>query len=177
MAVSKITTASMASVGSYAEQLLSFSGGKVYIANGSYASRSVFNTAFTSKTSMDTELSTSFDELSDLAEKAGKIESNVAKLKTKHYAVDGKRTNKISLNLAGISEERKEFIENYLNDSNKTIVLLDESGLKAMCFNGLRWSGSYSGEFDAVFENVIETEFSGSTVDKIWIKDDIDPAA
>jgi len=179
MTVTKNTplNGSMAEVGAYASQLVAFAGGQVFIGKGSYADRAAFATKVADLTVMATELGTAFDELADVAEKPGKIESKVAELKTKHHISDGKRTNTIELHLAGISEARKAFLENDLNKSDQTIILVDENGNRVICFNGLRWSGSYSGEIDGVFDAVLKTEFSGSSVNKIWIADNIPAGA
>lgn len=168
------TTGTMEEVGSFNEQLMSFAGGKVYIGKGSYADRATFAAAFANLSAKEAELSASFDELSDLADAPGKIGSSTEPLKSRHYIVDGKRTNTAELNLAGMSEARKAFIERDINKNEQTIILVDDDKPdKIMCLNGLRWSGSWEGELDKVFNAKINTEFSGSTVNKIWFMEDI----
>ncbi len=146
-----------------------FAVGKAYIASGSYDSKTDFETAFADLTAMATEL-VKFDEFGDLADKPYKIDSKVEKLKTLHRIIEGKRTNSVTINFNGMSDTRKEFIESELNKQDATIIMVNKDENAVKCFNGLRFLGQHNGEGNALYNAVIEAEFSGSSYRKIWTK-------
>ena len=155
-------------VADYVAQLGQFRSGKCYIADGSI-SKSDADTAFANQTSKATELSSKWTELSDLAEKPGKEESKVTKLKTLNYVLEGKRTNTVEINLVGLNQARKAWLENELNNTNRTILLESSGGKDILIFAGLRWSYERSTEFEGLFNVTLSTEYSGNSASKYLI--------
>lgn len=175
--VSKITLTDGPKVFDFNEIIGLFSVGKIYIGNGSYADAAAADAAFADLTEMATELDANYDELSDLAEKPGKESSKVEKYKTLHHTLEGKRTNTIELNLEGLSQERKDWLEDELNKEERTLVLVSFNGKDALVFNGLRWSYERDAELNSGFAMTISAEYSGSSKLKYRLYKDIPEAA
>ncbi|HQP18629.1 MAG TPA: hypothetical protein PLQ79_08705 [Candidatus Cloacimonadota bacterium] len=147
----------------------------VYFGIGTYDQLSI-ETLYATQASVKTELSTNFDLLGELAEKPGKTDSKLTKLKTRNYTIPGKRTNTIELNISGLSTKQKNFLESTLfMGKDTTIVVASKELDRVVIFTGLRWTVDWSGEADGLFNVVISTEFSGVTSNKIFLLKDIPP--
>lgn len=147
----------------------------VYFGIGTYDLLSI-ETLYATQASVKTELSTNFDLLGELAEKPGKTDSKLSKLKTRNYAIPGKRTSTVELNIAGLHNKQKNYLESTLFMSkDTTIVVASKEYDRVVIFTGLRWTVDWSGEADGLFNVVISTEFSGVTSNKIFLLKDIPP--
>ena len=144
-----------------------FSCGKVLIANGGYTQAEA-ETAFATKQSLQSELN-KFIEIGDAAESPGKSESKVDKLKTAKRTIDGKRTNTIELNVAGMNQERKQWFEEDLNKEDRTVVIVNTQETAILVFNKRRWSCDWSYEIGNLFNAVMTTEYIGPTRDSFLL--------
>ena len=123
---------------------------------------------FVSQDAIKTELTSSFEEIGELAEKPIKIESKTEKLKTRHYQLEGKRTNIVTTTIVGISEDKKNWLEDQSASMTQlTFIALSKDKTQAILINGCRWTVDWSGEADALYTQEITTEFMGKTSDKI----------
>ena len=146
---------------------------QVYFGIGTYNQTDI-DTLYANQGSVKTELTTNFDLLGELAEKPGKTDSKLTKLKTRNYTIPGKRTSTVELNISGLSTKQKNFLESTLFMSkDTTIVVVSKEYDRAVIFTGLRWTVDWSGEADGLFNVVISTEFSGVTSNKIYLLKDI----
>ncbi|MCB5265103.1 MAG: hypothetical protein LHW41_02515 [Candidatus Cloacimonetes bacterium] len=145
----------------------------VYFGIGTY-DQTTIDTLYATQSAAKTELTTNFDLLGELAEKPGKADSKLSKLKTRNYTIPGKRTNTVELNISGLSTKQKNFLESTLFMSkDTTIVVASKDYDRVVIFTGLRWTVDWSGEADGLFNVVISTEFSGVTSNKIFLLKDI----
>lgn len=165
-----------ANVTTFANMLPAFQHGKCYIADGAL-SKAEADVMFADLTQMATDLASYAVEISDLGENPGKEESKVEKLKTTNYVVEGKRTNTVEVNLVGLSQDRKDWLEQELNSTARTIILVSSSGKDVIVFSGLRWSYERSSEINKLFNATIATEYAGVTGSKYFIYKNIQPAA
>jgi hypothetical protein len=163
-------------VTTFANMLPAFQHGKCYLADGTL-SKSEADTMFADLGQMATDLASNAVEISDLGENPGKEESKVEKLKTTNYVVEGKRTNTVEVNLAGLSQDRKDWLEQELNSKARTIILVSSSGKDVIVFSGMRWSYERSSEINKMFNATIATEYAGVTGSKYFIYKNIPPAA
>ena len=148
---------------------------QVYFGIGTYNQTDI-NTLYANQGSVKTELTTNFDLLGELAEKPGKTDSKLSKLKTRNYPIPGKRTSTVELNISGLSTKQKNFLESTLFMSKDTTIVVASKELdRVVIFTGLRWTVDWSGEADGLFNVVISTEFSGVTSNKIFLLKDIPP--
>jgi hypothetical protein len=124
-----------------------------------------------------------FEELGELAEKPGKTESKINKLKTRNYQIPGKRTSTVELTLNGISEKQKDYFESTLFSGQEISIVLVKNELlipdvngngrdfdfdtSIVVFSGLRWTVDWNAEADGLWSVVLSTEISGATQDKI----------
>jgi|GEM_PF-376206 len=123
-----------------------------------------------------------FHELGELAEKPGKTESKINKLKTRNYQIPGKRTSTVELTLNGISEKQKDYFESTLFSGKEISIVLVKNELlipdafwgdgfdfdtSIVVFSGLRWTADWNAEADGLWSVVLSTEISGATKDKI----------
>ena len=146
---------------------------KIYFGMGKYTAAEA-TTAFATQTSMTTETTTNMDSLGELAEKPGKADSKVNKLKSRNYLIPGKRTNTIELTIIGLQAKQKNFLESRsFSGKDYTIVVVSAENDRAVVFNGMRWAVEWSGEADGMFSVVISTEYSGATKDRIFLFKDI----
>jgi hypothetical protein len=68
------------------------------------------------------------------------------------------------LNLVGLTQERKDWLENELNRSKKTIALVTKDRKDVLLFNGLRWAYERNSSFNGEpFSGTISSQFSGSS--------------
>ncbi len=147
----------------------------VYFGIGTYDAASI-DTLYATQAAVKLELTTNFDLLGELADKPGKTDSKLSKLKTRNYTIPGKRTSTVELNIAGLSTKQKNFLESTLFMSkDTTIVVTSKEYDRVVIFTGLRWTVDWSGEADGLFSVVISTEFSGATSNKIFLLKDIPP--
>ena len=123
----------------------------VYFGIGTYDQASI-DTLYGTVGSVKEELSTNFDLLGELAEKPGKTDSKLSKLKTRNYAIPGKRTSTVELNIAGLSNKQKNFLESTMfMGKDTTIVVASKELDRVVIFTGLRWTVDWSGEADGLF--------------------------
>ncbi len=160
MAISKITFPE--GVEEFSEDSAIFACGSLYIADGDYT-KAEADTAFATLTAKNTELSDTFTKLSDLADKPFKLGSKVTKFKTLNYTLEAKRDNTIELNLVGLTQSRKKWLEEELGKKNRTIVLESKTGDSVMIFNGKRWVCDWAYEAESAFNATISTEYQGPT--------------
>lgn len=147
----------------------------VYFGFGSYSDSEVAS-IYNTQSSIKDELSNCFDLLGELAEKPGKADSKITKLKTRNYTLPGKRTSTVELTIVGLSNKQKNYLESSaFMGKNVTIVAASKSFDRVAIFNGLRWTVDWSGEADGLFSVIISTEFSGTTAGRIYLRKDIPP--
>jgi len=147
----------------------------VYFGIGTYDQLSI-DTLYADQYTAKTELNANFDLLGELAEKPGKTDSKLSKLKTRNYTIPGKRTSTVELNISGLSTKQKNFLESTLFMSKDTTIVVASKELdRVVIFTGLRWTVDWSGEADGLFNVVISTEFSGVTSNKIYLLNSIPP--
>ena len=149
-------------------QLQTFVLGSAHIAKGSYGGKSAGQTVLVNKTAVKAELSANFDEVAEIAEKPGKIDSTAVELKSRRSSVQGKRTTKVELHFTGISNDRKDFFERELNKYDTIVVLQNAEQDGVMCFDGLRFVAKWTDELDGFGSVTLTTEFSGYSTDKIY---------
>jgi hypothetical protein len=146
---------------------------KIFFGFGKYTAAEA-TTAYATQTALTTETTTNMDSLGELAEKPGKADSKVNKLKSRNYLVPGKRTNTIELTIIGLQAKQKNFLESRLFSGKEiTITVVSAENDRAVVFNGMRWAVEWSGEADGMFSVVISTEYSGATKDRIFLFKDI----
>ncbi|MCB5253239.1 MAG: hypothetical protein WC111_01780 [Candidatus Cloacimonadaceae bacterium] len=146
---------------------------KIYLGSGTYTASEIAN-VYATQDSIQDHLGLSFDPLGELAEKPGKADSKITKLKTRNYAIPGKRTSTVELTISGLSVKQKDYLESsFFMGKSMTIVVTSTSLDRVVVFNGLRWTVDWSGEADGLFSVVISTEFSGITAGKLYLFKDI----
>lgn len=121
--------------------------------------------------------------LGELAEKPGKVDSKVTRLKTRNYQIPGKRSSSIELQLCGLSAAQKDYFESALFSGQEITILLVTNQLAStdpedtaaydfstpvVVFNGLRWTVDWSGEADGLWSIVLSSEITGATKDRVW---------
>lgn len=146
---------------------------KIFFGFGKYTSAEA-TTAYATQTSLGTETTTNMDSLGELAEKPGKADSKVNKLKSRNYLIPGKRTSTIELTIIGLNAKQKNYLESRAFSGKEiTIAVISNENDRAVIFNGMRWAVEWSGEADGMFSVVISTEYSGATKDRIFFFKDI----
>jgi len=146
---------------------------KIFFGMGKYTAAEA-TTAYATQTALTTETTTNMDSLGELAEKPGKADSKVNKLKSRNYLVPGKRTNTIELTIIGLQAKQKNFLESRsFSGKEMTITIVSAENDRAVVFNGMRWAVEWSGEADGLFSVIISTEYSGATKDRIFLFKDI----
>jgi hypothetical protein len=116
--------------------------------------------------------------LGELADKPGKVDSKINRLKTRNFAIESKRNSEIELNIVGISKKRKDYLESSLfqekdvtiliTDKDKSnISILTDPGYRCLLFDAMRWTADWSAEVDGLWTVVLSTAVSGSTASKI----------
>ena len=129
---------------------------------------------YDTRSSIKDELNSNFDLLGELAEKPGKADSKITKLKTRNYTLPGKRTSTVELTVAGLSNRQKNYLESSaFMGKNVTIVACSKSFDRVVIFNGLRWTVDWSVEADGLFSVVVSTEFAGNTAGMVFVFKDI----
>ncbi|MCB5287518.1 MAG: hypothetical protein LHW64_06920 [Candidatus Cloacimonetes bacterium] len=119
-----------------------------------------------------------FYPFGELAEKPGKTDSKIEKLKTRNFLIPGRRSSSVELAVCGLSEAQKNYLESTLfqgqpmtmilanKDVMSTIPEVDD--LDIVIINGLSWVTEWSGEADGLWTVVISTEIQGSTEGLIY---------
>jgi len=143
-------------------------GGDAYIAAGAgFESEATMAAALDDQTAVDTLLGTSFEKFGTFQEEPYSMESKVELKKTYNYVKQGKRSNTISLNFAGLSAELKKWCEEQLNATAHTIIIRSTNKAKLLVFNGLKWAMEWSSKADDWYLVTIKTEFTGNTANKV----------
>lgn len=146
-----------------------FVADEVFYGMGSYSAAEV-GTKFASKSAMSSELSNYCKQIGELAEKPGKTDSKINKLKTRNYQIPGKRSSTVELTLNGLSAKQKDYFESALFSGAEVTMICTSKGLdRATIFNGMRWTVDWSAEADDLWTVVISTEFAGSTAGKVFV--------
>lgn len=115
--------------------------------------------------------------LGELAEKPGKVDSKISKLKTRNYSIDSKRSSSIELNLVGISDKVRNWLETAMfQEQDVTILITDAmqgqqfdeiAGSRCLLLDSMRWTVDWSAEADGLWSVVISTTVNGITANKI----------
>lgn len=179
-AISKITfpTNMTASDLEFIELLPSLVADKVYVGSGVFPGLSDINDSVIDTDILSGFLDNSTDPIGELAEKPGKMDSKTSKLKSRNYSIPGKRTSTVELNLVGLADKQKNFLESSAFQGQElTLFIVSEDLHRVVVLNGLRWTVDWSAEADGLFNVVISTEFSGITANKIFLRDVPDRAA
>lgn len=126
-----------------------------------------------------------FTALGELAEKPGKVDSKVTKLKTRNYLIPGRRNSTIELVLNGISEKQKDYFESALFSGQLITIILVKNEIlghdiynfeeyqfptSIVIFSGMRWAAEWNAEADGLWTVVLSSEMAGATKDRIWTK-------
>lgn len=116
--------------------------------------------------------------LGELAEKPGKTDSKVEKLKTRNYTLPGKRISTVELTICGLSSLQKSYLESGAFSGKPITIMLAPKNLMELdyevdsaaivLFVGLCWTVDWSGEADGLWNVVISTEYSGATSGRIY---------
>jgi len=144
------------------EMLAMFSHGKLYMADGEMT-KAEADAMFDDVDVMATDLESNAVEISDLGETPGSENSSAEELPTSQYLIEGSRTNTVELNLIGLSQDRKDWLEQELNKKQRTLILVSDNGRDALVFNGLRWVYAREGNFGALFAATIKTQYKGAS--------------
>lgn len=83
----------------------------IYFGEGAYVDEGEVESLYGTQTLVQEQLSTVLARLGELAEKPGKTDSKITKLKTRNYTIPGKRTSTVELTIAGISNTQKNYFE------------------------------------------------------------------
>lgn len=149
--------------------LESMPGDRAYIGAGQYSAGDI-RTKYANQTVMLAELAANLTDIGELAEKPTKADSKQDKLKTRNYALPGKRSTTMELSLAGLSNLKKDYLEsNNFAGQEITIVLVSRTNDRVVIYNGMRWTADWSGETDGLFSVVLSTEFSGATAGRVYV--------
>lgn len=144
-------------------------GDEAFFGTGSYTAVE-FAAKYDTKQHAISELGTYLDPIGELAETPAKVDSKSDRLKTRNYAIPGKRTTTYQVTLNGMSAAQKDYFESSLFSGQViTIVLASNDRTRVTVLNGLRWTVDWSGEADGLWTVTINTEFSGVTKDKIFL--------
>lgn len=150
-------------------------GDHVYFALGSALSHIVDITAIDAEDIED--ILASLLLLGELAEKPGKVDSKITRLKTRNYSIDSKRISSIELNLVGISDKVRNYLESALfQEQDITILITDAmqgqqleelAGSRCLLLDSMRWTVDWSAEADGLWSVAISTSVTGVTANKI----------
>ncbi len=149
-----------------------FSGDFAYIAAGALTPADI--ATLTNALVYDQMLAGKFDILGELAEKPGKVDSKTSGLRTRKFQVAGARANTLTLQLVGISQLQKKWLESpAFSSALATLLLRTRDKTRVIIFNGLKWTAEWSGETDGLFDVTLATEFAGATDTRIYAFKDI----
>lgn len=150
-------------------------GDHVYFALGSALSQIGDITAIDAEDVEDIIVSMAL--LGELAEKPGKVDSKITRLKTRNYSIDSKRSSSIELNLVGISDKVRNYLETAMfQEQDITILITDAvqgqwlaelAGSRCLLLDSMRWAMDWSAEADGLWSVAISTSVTGVTANKI----------
>jgi hypothetical protein len=151
-------------------------GGTVYHGVGSYTSAELADIV-DGMDHLATELAANLDAIGDLAEEDDAIDlkSEQATLKSRTHLVGGKRTNTMQLKFVGLSEAAKNYLESttFSKTARTFVILADDDENSFVILNGLNWVAGWSAQMDGLWTVVLNTEFGGSTENKLLIYQDV----
>ncbi len=138
-------------------------GDDVFFAAGSDTPGAI-DSICASKASLNSALTASFSSLGELAESPGSVESTLEKNRTRNYVIPGKRTNAVSITIAGISNKQKAYLESTAFSSTEfTFALISRDRSRVVIFNGMRWKADWIGEVDSVPLITLTSDFAGDS--------------
>lgn len=116
--------------------------------------------------------------LGELAEKPGKVDSKINRLKTRNYSISSKRNSSIEINIVGMSTKLKNYLETALFQEQDVAILITEKdkekinlltdpGYRCLLLDSMRWTVDWSAEADGLWSVVISTTVNGFTASKI----------
>ncbi len=116
--------------------------------------------------------------LGELADKPGKIDSKINRLKTRNYSISSKRNSSIEINIVGLSTKLKNYLETALFQEQDVAILITEMdrdkmdvltdpGYRCLLLDAMRWTVDWSAEADGFWSVVISTTVNGFTASKI----------
>ena len=116
--------------------------------------------------------------LGELAEKPGKVDSKINRLKTRNYSISSKRNSSIEINIVGMSTKLKNYLETALFQEQDVAILITEKdkekmsfltdpGYRCLLLDAMRWTVDWSAEADGFWSVVISTSVNGFTGSKI----------
>lgn len=144
-------------------------GDKGYFGVGKYSSADI-SSKYLNQTTLAAEISAQLTDIGELAEKPSTAESTPAMLASRNYLTPGKRTNKVSIILAGLSNSKKDYLESAaFSGGTHTFVLVSHDNSRVVIYNGMRWVASWKGESDGLWTIELTTEFSGATTGRIMV--------
>ncbi|MDD3535165.1 MAG: hypothetical protein PHC50_03350 [Candidatus Cloacimonetes bacterium] len=153
----------------FSAQLAVVPSDEIFLGIGAFAAFDA-DTFFPDKEIAAATIEDSFILMGELAEAPGDFGSSAEALKTRNYTLPGKRTNSVSLTIAGISNLQKAYFESpQISGVPLSICVIDRERSRAVLFNGLAWTLDWSAEVDGLYNIVISSEFSGSTSQNIYI--------
>lgn len=124
------------------------------------------------------EVLTYMTVLGELAEKPGKVDSKISRMKTRNYAISSKRNSSIEINIVGMSTKLKNYLETaFFQEQDVTILItekdrkkmniLEDPGYRCLLLDSMRWTVDWSAEADGFWSVVISTSVNGFTASKI----------
>lgn len=124
------------------------------------------------------DILSNMEVLGELAEKPGKVDSKINRLKTRNYSISSKRNSSIELNLVGLSTKLKNYLETALFQEQDVAILITEMdrekmdiltdpGYRCLLLDSMRWTVDWSAEADGFWSVVISTTVNGFTTSKI----------
>lgn len=151
-------------------------GDDVYIGEGELSEVEVAE--LNSISAYDTALANTFDVLGELAEDSAAIDSKLDALRTRNFKVAAKRTNELTINLVGISQAQKKYLESpAFSETTMTMILRNREKDRTIILNGMKWTMDWSAETDGLYAIVLSTEFTGTTDKKIYAFKDLPAGA
>lgn len=116
--------------------------------------------------------------LGELADKPGKIDSKINRLKTRNYSISSKRNSSIEINIVGMSTKLKNYLETAFFQEQDVAILITEMdrdkmnvltdpGYRCLLLDSMRWTVDWSAEADGFWSVVISTSVNGFTASKI----------
>ena len=149
----------------FKDMLAVFTSGSLHVGDGTLNMTEIAS-YFADKAAMDQFLANHCILLSDLDANPFSIESSVDNFKTLSFTLEKTRNNTVTLRLVGANASRKAWLEDSLNATARTMILINNTKSAALIFSGLRWTCSWAQEADGAFVATISTEFIGSTGDR-----------
>jgi len=160
----------------FEELMAQMIGDDVYVAAGTLDSTDL--ATLVDHATWDAALAAYFSVLGELAEKAGKSDSKVTKLKTRNYVVSGRRDSSHEIYIVGISQLQKQYLESTaFSAATLCIVLRNREKDSIIILNGMKWIAEWSGETDGLWAVTLSSSFVGTSNDKVILITGIVPDA